>query len=273
MITKKENIPPSLFKYRDFDINDHYKKLLTNNELFFSSPSNFNDPFDCRVYPDYELGTDCEIKERFFQHTIEANPTLSKNQQRLIANKAFKENIDIIRSPKKMMHRMNDIIDNSFGVCSMAEVNDNLLMWAHYSNKHRGFCIELDAHELYDIGSNYLQMLNEVMIFYKVEYTNVHPRINPYLSYVSNDLIKWITTKSSDWNYEREWRLIYFKMPDEPVSFPDRIIKAIYFGAKCSEVQMKKCIELLKRRKSLPEMYKAKLNHKEFGVTFEGIKV
>ena len=264
------DLPKVLFKYRHFDNEKHYEELLSKNILFFSSPKNFNDPFDCRVYPDYEFGTDKEIESRFYEHLKRERPELSERDLLFLSKKAFKENIDIIKSPKEMMKRMNGIIDSSFGICSMAEEHDNLLMWAHYSNSHQGFCIEFDAHELYQIGVNYFNMFDELLLFHKINYEKLHPRINPYSSN-KNDLMDWIITKSLDWKYEKEWRLIYYKFPDTSLDFPDRIIKSIYFGVKCSQERIDHCIKLLEKRKTMPNIYQAELKHKEFGIVFRKI--
>ena len=41
-------IPAILYKYRDWK-NEFHKGLLTHNEIYFSSPKDFNDPYDCRI--------------------------------------------------------------------------------------------------------------------------------------------------------------------------------------------------------------------------------
>jgi hypothetical protein len=52
-ISYMKDIPPLLFKYRDWD-NNHHKKCLTDTEIFFSPPASFNDPFDCSIPFRYE---------------------------------------------------------------------------------------------------------------------------------------------------------------------------------------------------------------------------
>src|SRR5436190_14732550 len=44
-------IPDVLYKYRDFSgINRHYvQQIILDNKALFSSPADFNDPFDCKV--------------------------------------------------------------------------------------------------------------------------------------------------------------------------------------------------------------------------------
>ena len=76
-------------------------------------------------------------------------------------------------------------------ICSLSEVNDNELMWAHYSEGHRGVAIgvEIDEHE-YDVQS--------------VEYDG--------LPYVNRNNMHYLTAKEilshklEVWEYEREVR-------------------------------------------------------------------
>ncbi len=48
------NLPEIVYKYRCWS-NTFHKNLLTKNEVFLSSPSVFNDPFDCRIPKNYLL--------------------------------------------------------------------------------------------------------------------------------------------------------------------------------------------------------------------------
>ena len=62
-----------LYKYRDWSNSDH-RHLLTDGELFLSSPKDFNDPFDCRISHDFSLlNTDEKIID-FVNRLISKNP-------------------------------------------------------------------------------------------------------------------------------------------------------------------------------------------------------
>jgi hypothetical protein len=41
-------IPKIIYKYRNWS-DKHHKNVLKKNELYMSSPEEFNDPFDCRI--------------------------------------------------------------------------------------------------------------------------------------------------------------------------------------------------------------------------------
>jgi len=48
-MTEEYNID-ALYKYRDFsgDNSKYVERIFTHNEVYFSKPIDFNDPFDCR---------------------------------------------------------------------------------------------------------------------------------------------------------------------------------------------------------------------------------
>src|SRR5689334_9926228 len=52
-------MPKRLYKYRVWQ-NPFHKSVLTNNELFLSSPSGFNDPYDCGL-PFRQDPTDLDV--------------------------------------------------------------------------------------------------------------------------------------------------------------------------------------------------------------------
>lgn len=264
------DIPDKIYKYHTFDLNGYFKGLIENTKLYFSSAEKFNDPFDCNVVPDYESGSDKDIFEKFLSFAKDEHPKLSIKEQIKIAKKEADKNRPILQDPKLFNKRKDDIINNLFGICSLTEKNDSLLMWSHYADSHRGFCVELDGKELRKIGLNY-RLINEVIIIEKVTYSQTYPVVNPYKIRNHGELLGWIITKSSDWEYEQEWRMIYAEHPNEVVEFPDKIMKAIYLGVNCSKENEDIVKDLIQNKKYKPRLFRAKLRRFEFGIDFEEI--
>ncbi len=271
-MTDQVEIPDKLYKYRTFDNDCHYEELFKNNKIFFSSPRHFNDPFDCRVFPDYNSGTPDQIFTKMLEHATRDNPRLNSKEIKEIAKSEFRKNIKIIRTPELMAKRMNEIVDTTLGVCSFTEKNNNLLMWAHYADSHDGFCVEFDAKILSQIFINHIK-IEELIFLKKMKYRNEYPLVNPYLiTYTVKEFIKLVTTKSKDWEYEQEWRAVYSEHPDEGIELPDEIITGIYFGTNCSEQRINDSIKFFENKKFIPIFYKAKLKQKTFGLVFDKIK-
>jgi len=60
--------PEIVYKYRDWK-NHFHKRLLLNNEIYLSSPKDFNDPFDCRITENYNLFTP-EEEEKYINELL-----------------------------------------------------------------------------------------------------------------------------------------------------------------------------------------------------------
>lgn len=99
------------------------------------------------------------------------------------------------------------------GILSLSSINDSLLMWSHYCVNHAGFVIELDA------ATQLIKPEPDGRIFgkpKKITYTEERPSIP--IANISRQLKKskqWSLyflplyfTKSKDWSYEEEWRVV-----------------------------------------------------------------
>lgn len=116
---------------------------------------------------------------------------------------------------------------------------ENTLMWAHYADSHRGFCIE------YHIDSSDFRRDSKSKLFaarlFEVDYL---PEENNVLAMSdSNTVLNSKTaffTKSHDWNYENEVRMVSYspvnseKYPPFELGSKSRI-SAIYFGVNCPD--------------------------------------
>lgn len=85
--------------------------------------------------------------------------------------------------------RKNELISNYRIFCT-TEHYDNSLMWAHYANKHTGFCVGYKKEDIQNISTE----------FQKVTYSAQPPNIK------TKSLL---FTKSKEWEYENEWRATY----------------------------------------------------------------
>lgn len=205
----------SLYKYRAF--NEYSLQSLINEVAWFSKPIDFNDPFDCGIQID-----DLKVKESIQGAVKHIYAELGKAPPEISDEDFFVKDED-----KKAFNDFKESISNllqSGGIFSMSEVNDNILMWAHYADSHRGFCIEYAR-----TPSNLLGMQAE-----PVQYEDKMPSlsIQDVTSEGKNFDKLWLT-KSNHWKYEEEWRLIYSE-GGKAFQFPCEI-KSVIFGLKMSK--------------------------------------
>jgi len=218
-----------VYKYSDF--NTGLNKILLEQSLKFSNPSEYNDPFDChegliKIEHNKEL-------VRKVLHTSELNSTfkISRKEKRKLEKDIFKKELylPIIRDKR-----------NDYKLSCFSANKDEVLMWSHYADMHRGICI----------GFNFPHKYDEKFILCPVKYIN---EIVPHDG--TADIIRTIlylqTTKSIRWKYEDEIRAITISTDklnsNEFRNFDKKYVREIIFGCKVSPVKINNVKEKLKR--------------------------
>lgn len=130
------------------------------------------------------------------------------------------------------------------GIYSLSKPKDNEifpsndLLWAHYANSHKGFCIEYNLDILTD---NFLTNL-DISDIINVTYKDERPEVNE-TDAVHEVRRKVFGTKSLAWGYENEIRLVFSNSGLKPVA--DKSILAIYFGLNISLEDRKDIVEMM----------------------------
>lgn len=267
MRLKYKNIPVSLFKYKSFDECGYSIAILEKDEIRLETPNRFNDPFDCSLTftmdqldsAVFNKNLDPFIQSEFSEREIDqlrksdnlifdlATLVAEKDQAAVFA-KAITKFIE--NEKNEIISRFSSGLRTGIYVTCFSESKDSILMWSHYADYHRGFCIEYDFSSL-DSSDHRTQLL------YPVIYTDSLFDATEYLRPVFeggdtyNNLMATYAaiTKSTDWSYEKEWRYVLPLGPSNDLQFfsvPKP--KAIYLGAKVSNGHKENVIKLATKR-------------------------
>lgn len=277
-LTKDLVYPKSLFKFRSAE-NNKAIDAFENDILYFSVPSNFNDPFDNSYYINKELGKRLldivyskdnlfklatevvGIDDKIIKYTGESKNDFIEfieNYENIKPflpeiNKCAKQNLENIISESLML--LQDLI----WVCSLSESINNTLLWSHYADSHKGFAIE------YEIKLNMRRKDNSTLlpVIYKssrCDASSLFEKVKKIKDFTSKkainindtlDLIRIILQKSKDWKYEKEWRMISARKLNESkdnkrfLSLPP---KAIYLGCKIEDNKKDMLVEIAKEK-------------------------
>lgn len=155
---------------------------LLDGRLVLSSPSRFNDPFDSRLNLNHSDLTGDEAQKK-----IETRGPLvgETSDAELVSIEAFNR----------------ECIYKEYRMFCFSEIRESLLMWSHYARAHKGICLKLKVDR---------PNLENRHSLKQVRYTTHYPEIagqdieNGDLGALNTLLL----TKSVDWLYEKEWRLI-----------------------------------------------------------------
>ncbi|WP_405122358.1 DUF2971 domain-containing protein [Pseudomonas sp. M20] len=193
-----ENYPNYFYKYRNISNFDDFSKdwaidALLNNQAIFSSRTNFNDLFDSKI--ELIRPTPKEFKE--------LKSLVGKDGKKLISDCIHKgkftaRGLEII---KGVEDSFNETID-SYAFMSVSKNPTSNLMWSHYANSHKGFCIEFKS---------------EFMKAEKVTYQKHIPKLNTidlhrlyHQTYdgeeLGHQIWRALRTKLDEWEYESEYR-------------------------------------------------------------------
>jgi hypothetical protein len=215
-----------LYKY--FPPTTNSFKSLINAGIWCDNYTNMNDPFEClAIVPrQFEKGRIEEFKTKALKSGIPQYQLLGTFKDEAI--------ITFMNSFRQ------EFIKNSYFFGSLSESCDNILLWSHYAASHTGFVLAID----FDENNNHVQKVTyqdslpdfDIDWYFKIKNEEVKDSEN--ISY----LLKDFAIKSTNWAYEKEWRVArkdkgYFRFKPEQV-------KALYYGLNCN-VDIEKVVVML----------------------------
>ncbi|NOT35828.1 MAG: DUF2971 domain-containing protein [Saprospiraceae bacterium] len=245
-MVEQKQIPQFAYKLRT--INRYLFDILVNSEMWFAKPDSFNDPFDCAINLDMSGSSQEEINvyyDKFLKSKLNEKERLILNPK-MITKEKFEELLN--KSAK------NVIINKGIG-CFL-DNKEELLMWAHYADSHRGIALKFDV-------------LKDDDFFYpsrRVVYTQEYPKYN-YLKGKNEVAEKLIFTKSKEWKYEGEIRII--KPKSGQYKFNPESLVEITFGCKTSKEDEKTILEIARLKYPHIKIFNAIQNQRNFKLDFK----
>jgi hypothetical protein len=212
--------PAKLYKYFPRERLDFFSQL----RLRFTPPAAFNDPFDMAPILDSMFAKPAEGGSfRELRHS------LHKLGQRLADTY-----LNRARYPQKFM-------SDRYGVLSLTAQSDTLLMWAHYASDHKGFALEFSTKHPWFNQKIPAKDFGELGVLGRVTYSKDRPQFE-----IKRLELAAFLTKSEDWSYEQEWRMLLpLSEAGKVISatpyavhlfdVPPKAISAVIFGAQMSK--------------------------------------
>lgn len=261
-----------LYKYRDWQ-NKHHRTLLTDCALWFSSCKYFNDPFDCKIRPQYEQMTDDQLRE-YFRPIAESHfPHLNAAERA----ERVERKVSQIRDQGGLAilnESLDRLKESGVGICTLTELNRDILMWSHYAANHSGFCIGLDTDTLDERFRDYASDNSRFVLLREVEYATQYPVIIP-MELKGEQEVDWlwkqICVKAKQWDYEKEFRYFLKGQADVALPIPRSAIKEVILGCQMPDKDQQEIIDVLKSHSERPALFRAKKKDLEFGLAFEEI--
>ncbi len=265
---KDLDLPSALYKYQSFNFRSINN--LKNAQIFFSRPKDFNDPFDCSLIAESFKYNDKDIinfynhsnsSESFFQQKITPKPNMTVKSIENVPD-GFKNMVD--KGLKEFAQEKDHQNLYNKGCCCFSELKNNLLMWSHYTDGHKGFCLEFDTS---------FKPFDKAL---KVKYSAFFPKINPIdiviqrKTFDSRILVP-LLTKFTCWNYEKEWRIFHHESR-KLYKYEAEAIKAAYFGVAAKNPDIKTICLILQNQNPNVRFFKAVKSKNKFKIEFESLQ-
>lgn len=252
MVEEDSNI---FFQYRKVDT--HTLEALENHELYFNSPSEFNDPFDCKL--DLIWRGDITDWNRFFRNRGVKDPIIvrsiiKENLKRGILKKRGKDYL--LNSQNKKFKAINENLqsqDEDYPrVCCFSKAKNNILMWSHYAKGHKGICLCFKSEKIGNGNFLILDSNPEILLpvnYNKEDNEKLPTQVNMLSSYDPEELATFLLTKHPLWVYEKEYRLILWKEDLKGKfikSFRKEDLEGIIFGLNTDPKDIQKIYDKIK---------------------------
>ena len=250
-------VPEKLYKYRSLGALESQFTLdiIEKCQLYWACPHDFNDPFDCVPLQIFQGS-----KSQHLKRAKQAVQLFESDKPRAERRRALRSALK--RKPSEIVAAMEDgnvKMLGKIGICSMTEKNDNMLMWSHYADSHRGICLGFEHRMSMEAI--------ELACAMKVSYDSQRPSMNAMLPAQGQDVInKLLLTKSEDWSYEVEWRLIHQDVGERLRPYPTSALTEIIFGIRTSEKDKLRVRDAVASSNVCPKFYQAQDDKKNFKV-------
>ncbi|MCW0001541.1 DUF2971 domain-containing protein [Pararhizobium sp. YC-54] len=242
--------PQRLYKYRAFS--PRLLDMLVADELYYSDPSDFNDPLDCRPTLDANLPNDqLELvlsrlrEQRVLAEMQAAARSLKYRGPKTIDHIARHSQKEATRLLEEIRYHATDpsydgddplrwllrqYIEEELlrrydrGIVSFGSRATCPLMWSHYGDQHNGICAaysippeaQPDLHKIIYGGSRKVLASDVAAMDNDKE---ARRRVDDAV----------LLRKAASWGYEREWRLIGKRgVQDSPLE-----LEEVIFGIRC----------------------------------------
>ena len=203
--------------YKFQPISDYTIDALENHYLYFPTPSQLDDPFDCLFALDLDGDKIDNLPFRSDAHDIG-------------------EGVRIVRE--------------KIGILSLSKINNHIILWSQYAGGHNGICLKFKT---YDHNDKPYFAFEEshfkgngstgtfILPIHEVIYDNKVP--TPMKLGEAGGFDRFLLTKHKDWSYQAEYRIstdFRTLKGNQKVKYKKEFLEAIIFGMKSSREQMLK---------------------------------
>jgi hypothetical protein len=272
-----------LFKYTS-----HFGlAILHDLQLKVTPPNELNDPFEFSPYPTGKI-TEQQV-QRYVNNFSPRQfyDELKKRGEKLPPFEDLAADIGpsvaasgvpfVQRGFETAVAGHLDAVSRKFGLVCFTERENNILMWSHYSDSHKGVLLEFDGSHQYFKGTN----LNKVVYARRrVALNAAWSGGDPRLRRVYERLLR---TKNIAWRYESEWRWLlpldrcHKKIDDGRTLYfaviPPDLVTRVVLGLRCPAAVVDEVAKARAKRGLGFEVLKADVHRTDFTLEYKPTEI
>ena len=171
-------------------------KILESLELKLPCISEVNDPLELLPFlycPNDNDAMEAQCLRTFNRNNISPPANWKQKLYEQIKTGEFRENLT-----KGLREHLYDMRQGTF-LLSVSKKKRSTVMWAHYADKHKGAIIGIDFDRIFPKYG---------IKMHAVDYSGRRPQINLLHDISTEEWRNTLSTKSSEWEYEQEFRMI-----------------------------------------------------------------
>lgn len=172
------------------------------------------------------------LKVLKYQKIRVTNPAESNDPYEFAPFVLFFNKDDINANPRPdMVSDLKKIFSKHFRLICGSEKNDEILMWSYYAQNHEGIVIEYDL---------ITEPFNSIPDKFPVSYSSIRAKYfitqGMAVEHYSDQFLKLISKKATNWNHEKEYRLLLPNdsyIDDGYFDITPECILSVTFGFNC----------------------------------------
>lgn len=255
-----ERPPECLYKYRSLNgpSFEFTRRIVQDSAVWFSKPSDFNDPFDCAP----AVGSECTDAEyrNYVKELVRTQANLKTRSARRAEFARINQAVQRSDRPNFLKETFDKVVPqviNRAGVLSLSAKCDDVLMWSHYADSHQGCCLR------FRVRSGIFQHARRVL------YSRNRPVLNIIRDRSGDMLFRSLLVKADFWSYEQEWRVIDHIDGSGSHQYDPSSLDGIILGARIDPATRAEVMKWVEARDPPVQVLTAKFDPVHFRLTIE----
>lgn len=262
------HLPKRIYKYRKWN-NHQHRRILTHNEIKFTSPLDCEEQHEFNLPTDYDSVTDTMLYNYYYlkapENVCKTNKSRHDFAEYMKNVSSFHDNIH----RKKVEEEFRQELNKKISIFCASPYKDNFNLWSSFAGGNSGFCI----------GFNTLKMFDSTELFHgggKVNYypQDALPKIKPF--YLSDeealiDIQKVIYTLPDIFAGEEEYRLVKWNVNNQTVNINTDSIDEIILTEHISPKIKLEILQIVKSKLPHVEIQQVQTNQETNSITFNPV--